>query len=195
MKRYLGVAVLAAAGLAQAAFGSTWKIDPDHSSAEFSVKHMMVSNVKGEFSNVTGTVKLDEKEPSKSTVVAAIDAATVNTRQAKRDAHLKSPDFFDVAKYPKITFQSTSVKKVDATHFEVLGNLTIHGVTRPVTLQTEVTAPAKDPWGNVRRGIHATTTINREDYGLKWNQALEAGGVLVGDEVPITIDGELLEKA
>lgn len=194
MKRSAGWVVLAVAGLAQAAFGSTWQLDADHSAAEFSVKHMMVSNVKGQFSKVAGTVTLDEKDPSKSNVEATLDASTVDTRNAKRDAHLKSPDFFDVAKYPTLAFKSTSVKKVGKDHFRVTGNLTIHGVTRPVTLDTEITASAKDPWGNTRRGLHATTKINRQDFGLKWNQALEAGGVLVGDEVGIAIDGEMVQK-
>lgn len=194
MKTTFGLAVLAAAGLAQAAFGSTWKLDPDHSTAEFSVRHMMVSNVKGQFSQVQGTVEYDEKAPAKTTVEAILPASTVDTRQEKRDAHLKSPDFFDVAKYPNLTFKSTSVKAAGKGHFKVAGDLTIHGVTKPVVLDTEVTAPAKDPWGNVRRGLHATTKINREDYGLKWNKALEAGGVLVGNEVGITIDGEMIEQ-
>jgi polyisoprenoid-binding protein YceI len=190
----MGLVVLAAVGMAQVALGSTWQLDADHSAAEFSVKHMMVSNVKGQFSKVAGTVNLDEKSPSKSSVEATIDATTVDTRQAKRDAHLKSPDFFDVAKYPTISFKSTSVKKVGKDHFQVAGNLTLHGVTRPVVLDTQVTASAKDPWGNTRRGLHATTKVNREDYGLKWNQALEAGGVLVGNEVSIAIDGEMIQK-
>jgi polyisoprenoid-binding protein YceI len=194
MKR-MGLAVLAVAGLAQAAWGSTWKLDADHSAAEFGVKHMMVSTVKGQFSKVAGTVSLDDKDLSKSKVEATIDASTVDTRNAKRDAHLKSKDFFDVAKVPRITFKSTSVKQVSKDHFQVVGDLTIHGVTRPVTLDTEVTAPAKDPWGNTRRGLHATTKIQREDYGLKWNQALEAGGVLVGSDVAITIDGEMIQKS
>lgn len=194
MKRFTGVVVLAAAGLAQAAFGSTWKIDPDHSAAEFSVKHMMVSNVKGSFSNVNGTVNLDDKDPAKSSVEATIDTSTINTQQAKRDADLKSPSFLDVAKYPSMTFKSTLVKKLAKDHFQVQGNLTIHGVTKPVTLDAEVSAPAKDPWGNLRRGIHATTTINRQDFGMTYNKVLETGGLLVGNEVPITIDGEILQK-
>jgi len=191
----MGLAVLAVAGMAQAALGSTWQLDADHSAAEFGVKHMMVSTVKGQFSKVAGTVSLDEKDPTQSKVEATIDATTVDTRNPKRDAHLKSKDFFDVAKFPRITFKSTSVKQVSKDHFQVAGNLTIHGVTRPVTLDTEVTEPAKDPWGNTRRGLHATTKIQREDYGLKWNQALEAGGVLVGSDVSITIDGEMIQKS
>lgn len=194
MKRSMGLAVLAAVGMAQGAWGATWSLDADHTAAEFSVKHMMVSNVKGQFSKVTGTVNLDEKAPARSSVEATIDATTVDTRQPKRDAHLKSADFFDVAKYPTLSFKSTSVKKVGKDHFRVTGDLTLHGVTKPVVLDTQVTPPTKDPWGNTRRGLHATTKIDREDYGLKWNQALEAGGVLVGKEVQITIDGEMIQK-
>lgn len=194
MKRSMGWVVLAAVGVAQVAMGATWTLDADHTAAEFSVKHMMVSNVKGQFSKVAGTVNLDEKAPSKSSVEATIDATTVDTRQPKRDAHLRSPDFFDVAKYPTLSFKSTSVKKVGKDHFRVAGNLTLHGVTRPVVLDTQITPPIKDPWGNNRRGLHATTKIDREDYGLNLNQALEAGGVVVGKEVQITIDGEMIEK-
>jgi polyisoprenoid-binding protein YceI len=194
MRKTFGWAAVAALGLAQVAFGSTWQLDPDHSTAEFSVKHMMVSNVKGAFSNVQGTVTLDEKSPAKTTVKATIPADTVDTRQAKRDAHLKSPDFFDVAKYPTITFESTGVKPGAKGHYAVSGKLTMHGVTRPVVLDAELSQPAKDPWGNTRRGFHATTKVNREDYGLTWNKALEAGGVMVGKDVQISLDGELIEK-
>ena len=174
------------------AFGATYEIDASHSSAQFAVKHMMVSTVRGEFGKMSGKVVLDEKNPAKSTVEATIDATTINTRDEKRDGHLKSPDFFDVAKYPTITFKSTEVKANGKGKYTVKGNLTMHGVTKPVVLAVESPeTEAKDPWGNVKRGATATTTLNRKDFGLNWNQALETGGVLVGEEVKVTLDLEL----
>jgi len=156
---------------------------------------MMISNVQGEFGKVTGTVNWDEAEVTKSTVEATIDATTINTREPKRDGHLKSPDFFDVAKYPTITFKSTSVKKVGADRLAIKGELTMHGVTKPVTLDATYTNEVKDPGGNTRRGASARTKLNRKDFGLKWNQTVEGGGVLVGDEVDIALDLELVKKA
>ncbi len=176
-------------------YASTWEIDPAHSSARFSIRHMMISNVQGEFGKVTGTVNWDEAEVTKSTVEATIDATTINTREPKRDGHLKSPDFFDVAKYPTITFKSTSVKKVGADRLAIKGELTMHGVTKPVTLDATYTNEVKDPGGNTRRGASARTKLNRKDFGLKWNQTVEGGGVLVGDEVDIALDLELVKKA
>src|SRR6478736_4624167 len=173
---------------------TTWNIDPVHSNAQFKVKHMMISNVKGEFTAVKGSLQFDEKNLANSSVEAEIDATTINTREPQRDAHLKSADFFDVEKFPTLTFRSTTVsKKVDG-ELAVKGELTIHGVTRPVTFTVEgPSAPAKDPWGNTRIGLSATTRINRKDFGLTWNAALETGGILVGDEVTITLDVEFVK--
>ena len=181
--------------LPASAFAADYEIDPAHSSASFSVKHMMVSTVRGQFNKLSGTFLYDEKNPAKSKLEATIDASSIDTNEPKRDEHLKSPDFFDVAKYPTITFKSTKVEKGAKGHLKVTGDLTMHGVTRPVTLDVEgPTAPAKDPWGNVKVGATATTTVNRKDFGLNWNKALETGGVMVSDEVKITIDTELGQK-
>lgn len=178
------------------AYASTWQIDPAHSSASFSIRHMMISNVRGEFGKVTGSVNWDEADVTKSTAEATIDTTTINTHEPKRDQHLKSPDFFDVAKYPTITFKSKSVKKAGADRLTITGDLTMHGVTKPVTLEATYTNDElKDPWGNTRRGASARTKLNRKDFDLKWNQTLESGGVLVGDEVDITLDLELIKKA
>ena len=174
------------------AFGASYEIDPAHSAAAFAVKHMMVSTVRGEFDKVSGTVVLDEKDLKKSRIDATIDATTISTRNEKRDAHLKSPDFFDVEKFPTITFKSTDVKAAGKGKFKVAGDLTLHGVTRPVVLDVESAATeAKDPYGNIKRGAVATTKLNRKDFGLSWNAALETGGVAVSDEVVVTIDLEL----
>jgi polyisoprenoid-binding protein YceI len=173
---------------------STWNIDPVHSVVEFKVKHMMVSNVKGHFSKVSGTLTYDERTPENSSVEATIDVASLETRDAQRDAHLKSAEFLDVEKFPNITFKSTSVKSSGGGRGSVEGDLTIHGVTRKVVLSVEgPTEPGKDPWGNTRVGASATTKISRKDYGLTWNAALETGGVLVGDEVTITLDVQFVK--
>ena len=174
------------------AFGASYDIDPAHSAASFAVKHMMVSTVRGEFDKVSGTVVLDEKDLKGSRVEATIDATTISTRNEKRDAHLKSPDFFDVEKFPTITFKSTGVKAAGKGKFKVAGDLTMHGVTKAVVLDVESPATeAKDPYGNIKRGAVATTKLNRKDFGLGWNAALETGGVAVSDEVVVTIDLEL----
>jgi polyisoprenoid-binding protein YceI len=175
-------------------FGQTYQIDTAHSGAAFSVRHMMVTNVSGRFSNLKGSVVIDDKTPANSKVEAVIDVSTVNTNEPKRDGHLKSPDFFDVAKFPTMTFTSTKVyKSGDVTKVE--GNLTLHGVTKPVTLNlSEVSAEVKHPMGGLVRGATATTKIKRSDFGLTWNRALEAGGVTVGDEVSITLEIELSRK-
>jgi polyisoprenoid-binding protein YceI len=186
---------LALLGLfASLSFGQTYQIDTAHSGAAFSVRHMMVTNVSGRFSNLKGSVVIDEKTPANSKVEAIIDVATVNTNEPKRDGHLKSPEFFDVAKFPTMTFQSTKVyKSGDVTKVE--GNLTLHGVTKPVTLTlSEVSAEVKHPMGGLVRGATATTKISRKDFGLTWNRALEAGGVTVGDEVSITLEIEMSRK-
>jgi polyisoprenoid-binding protein YceI len=168
---------------------TTWNIDPVHTTAEFKVKHMMISNVKGHFASVSGIIKLDEQDPANSTVEASIDATSVNTRDPQRDAHLKSADFLDVEKFPALTFVSVRVTPKGEGEAAVEGDLTIHGVTRKVVFSVEgPTAPAKDPWGNLRIGLSAVTKISRKDFGLTWNSALEAGGFLVGDEVTISLD-------
>jgi polyisoprenoid-binding protein YceI len=168
---------------------STWNIDPVHSVAEFKVKHMMISNVKGHFTGISGVLKLDEKDAANSSVEASIDAASINTRDAQRDGHLKSADFFHVEQHPILTFRSTSIKRTGDDELSVTGDLTIRGVTRQVVFKAEgPTAPTKDPWGNTRIGVSATTKINRKDFGLTWNAALETGGILVGEEITITLD-------
>ena len=168
---------------------STWNIDPAHSVAEFKVKHMMISNVKGQFAKVSGTLTLDESELTNSRIDALIEAASIETRDAQRDAHLKSPDFFDVEKFPTLAFKSSRISLVRDGELAVDGDLTIRGLTRKVTFNMEgPTPPAKDPWGNTRVAVSATTKINRKDFGLTWNAALETGGILVGDEVTITLD-------
>lgn len=173
---------------------STWNIDPVHSAAEFKVKHMMVSNVKGHFDKVSGVLVLDDSDVTKSHVEATIDATSINTRDAQRDAHLKSADFFDVEKHPTLTFKSTGITQAAPGELTVSGDLAIHGVTRKEVFAVEgPTAPAKDPWGNTRVGLSATTKISRKDFGLTWNAALETGGILVGDEITITLDVQFVK--
>jgi len=183
----LSLALLAAVPmLAQ----TTYNIDSPHSSAQFSVKHMMVSNVKGEFGGITGTVVYDAKNPSATQIDATIDVRTINTREAARDTHLKSPDFFDAAKYPTMTFKSKQAWSSGGALI-VKGDLTMHGVTHEVQLTVDgPSAEVKDPYGNQRVGASATTKINRKDWGLTWNQVLEAGALVVGEEVSITLDIE-----
>ena len=173
---------------------STWQIDPVHSTAQFKVRHLMISNVKGEFTSIKGTLHLDSSDVTKSTLEASIDANSINTREPQRDTHLKSADFLEVEKFPNITLKSTRVTKKSDGGFEVEGDLTIHGVTRKVTLELEApSAPQKDPWGGTRIGVEATTKINRKDFGLVWNATLETGGFMVGDEVSITLDVEFVK--
>jgi polyisoprenoid-binding protein YceI len=176
------------------AFASEWEIDPAHSTAQFGVRHMMVSTVRGEFQKVAGTVNADDRDPSKSSVEVSIDPSTINTREPKRDAHLKSADFFDVEKYPAITFKSTKVEKAGKNKLKVTGDLTMHGVTKPVTLEAELTNTMKDLMGRTIRGVTATGKLSRKEWGLTWNKSIEAGGVLVGDEVSLQIDAELVSK-
>ncbi len=174
---------------------ATYQIDSDHTSAQFKVRHLMVSNVKGEFSRISGTIVIDDQDISRSKVDVKIDVAAINTGISKRDEHLRSADFFDLAKYPVMTFVGKKVKRSGDGQLKVTGDLTIRGITREVVLDVEgPTAEVKDPWGLVRRGASATTKINRKDFGLTWNKALEAGGVAVGDEVAITIEVEMVKK-
>jgi len=199
MKKHLIGAALALAlpfgfgtGLARA---STWEIDAAHSAAQFSVRHMMVSNVRGEFGKVTGTVNLDDKDITKSTVDVTIDVSSINTREAKRDEHLKGPDFFDAAKFPIITFKSRKVESAGQGKLKVTGDLTLHGVTKSVVLHVEgPSSEVKDFMGNWKRGASAMTKLSRKDFGLQWNKVLETGGVAVGDEVNVIIDVELNKK-
>ena len=173
---------------------TTWNIDPVHSVAEFKVKHMMISNVKGHFTGVSGKLTRNETDDTESHIEASIDASTINTRDPQRDAHLKSADFLDVEKFPTLSFKSTQIARRGEGELSVEGDLAIHGVTRKVTFAVEgPTPPAKDPWGNTRIGLSATTKINRKDYGLNWNAALETGGILVGDEVTITLDVQFVK--
>jgi polyisoprenoid-binding protein YceI len=173
----------------------TYTIDPAHSVADFKVRHLMVSNVRGEFSGVSGTVQFDPENPANSKVEATIDATTIHTREPQRDAHLKSADFLDVEKFPTITFVSKKVVRAGDEEYKVTGDLTIHGVTKEVTLEVEGPAPeAKDPWGNVKSGASAKTKINRKDFGLVWNVALETGGVLVGEDIQLHLDLELTKQ-
>ena len=173
---------------------STWNIDPTHSAAEFKVKHMMISNVKGKFSGISGSLTLDEADPTRSAVEASIPVATLSTADEQRDTHLKSADFFDAEKFPTLSFKSLAVSPTAPGEYNVTGELTMHGATRTVTFAVEGPGqPAKDPWGNQRIGLSATTRINRKDFGLTWNAALETGGVLVGEDVTITLDVEFLK--
>ena len=173
---------------------STWKIDPAHSAAEFKVKHMMISNVKGKFTGLDGVLTLDPAGHALSAVEATIPVATISTGDGQRDAHLKSADFFDAEKFPVFSFKSTAVRKVAEGELAVTGDLTLHGVTRSVTFAVEgPSEPGKDPWGNVRVGLSATAKISRKDFGLTWNAALETGGVMVGDDVAITLDVEFIQ--
>ena len=175
---------------------SEWKIDPQHSSAQFSVRHMAISTVRGAFSKVTGTILLDDSDITKSTVDVTIDASTVDTREPDRDKDLRSDKFFDVAHYPSITFKSRKVQQIAPGKLKVTGDLTIHGTTKEVVLDVEgPTAPVKDPWGNVRAAATATSKVNRQDFGVKWNATLDNGGVVVGDDVNITIDAEMIKQA
>jgi polyisoprenoid-binding protein YceI len=173
---------------------TTWNIDPAHSSAEFKVKHMMISHVKGHFAKVTGTLILDESNLANSRAEALIEAASLETRDAQRDAHLKSADFFDVEKFPTLSFKSTRISLVRDGELAVEGDLTVRDITGKVVFSVEgPTPPAKDPWGNTRVGVSATTKISRKDFGLTWNAALESGGFLVGDEVTITLDVQFVK--
>lgn len=177
------------------ALAADYKIDSAHSAASFSVRHLLISNVRGEFKNITGTVSYDPNNLTASKVDATIDVSTVNTGEPNRDTHLKSPDFFDVAKFPTMTFKSKQFFK-DGSTLKVKGDLTIHGVTKEVVLTVDgPTAEVKDPWGNMRWGASATVKINRGDYGVSWSKTLDGGGAVVGDEVSITIDLEAVRPA
>lgn len=188
----LALALLATLpALAQTA---TWNIDPNHSTAQFTVRHMAISNVSGNFTKVTGTIDLNEKDITQSQIAASIDASSVDTRVAARDADLKSPNFFDVQKYPTIEFKSKRIVNAGGK-LQMIGDLTMHGTTREVTLDVDGPTPElTDTWGNSRRGFSATTTVNRKDFGLVWNNMLKTGEAVVGDIVKIQLDVEMVKK-
>jgi len=180
--------------IAAAAHADTWNIDPAHTAVEFSVRHMMISNVKGVFQKTTGTITVDGTDPNSVKIDATIDASSIDTRVEKRDNHLKSDSFLDVAKYPTITFKSTKIEPDGTDKWKVTGDLTLHGVTKPVVLEVQNTQPIKDPMGKTRAGASASTTINRKDFGVSFNQPMEAGGVMIGDDVAITIEVEAVKQ-
>ncbi len=194
MKRLiLSLLVLLAA--ASPALATKWAIDPDHSNAQFKVKHMMIATVRGDFPEVTGMVHLDDKDLTRSVVNVSIATATLDTGVEKRDQHLKSPDFFEVAKFPAMTFKSTSVKKKGNGSLAVTGDLTIRDITRSVILEVE--GPSQeivDPWGNTRIAAEAVTMVNRQDFGLTWNKTLDGGGIVISDEVRIALEIELIKQ-
>src|SRR5271169_1124664 len=173
-----------------------WQIDPAHSAAHFSVRHLMISNVRGEFTKLSGSALINPADPAKSSVEITIQAASLNTREPQRDEHLRSADFFDVANHPTLTFRSKRIEALGAENFKLTGDLTIRGVTKEVSFDVEgPTASVKDPWGNIRAGIAASAKINRKDFGVAFNALTETGGVVVGDEVKITIEAELIQQA
>lgn len=195
MKRLLAsIATIIALSLPALASATIWNIDPDHSNIGFKVRHLMISNVKGSFEKNSGVVDINDKDITKSKVQVSIDTASINTNVQKRDEHLRSADFFDVAKYPTMTFVSKKVAKAGKDKLKVTGDLTLHGVTKEVVLDVEgPTKESKDPWGNIRSGAVASTKINRKDFGLVWNKALETGGVAVGEEVTINLEIEMIK--
>ena len=174
---------------------AVWNIDSSHSAIHFSVRHMVVSKTRGRFTKFSGQIEFDPDDPAKSSVQVTIDPASLDTADAQRDAHLRSADFFDVDKYPQATFKSTKVIDLDGDKYQVEGDLTIRGVTRPVVLEAVFEGSAKDPWGGERAGFAAVASVDRRDFGLTWNKALEAGGVLVGDKVELTLEIEAVKQA
>jgi len=196
MKRLItSISTIIALALPAFAFASTWTIDPDHSNVGFKIKHLMITNLKGTFDKYTGTVEINDKDITKSKVEFTVDTNSINTNVQKRDEHLRSADFFDVAKFPTMTFVSKKVAKAGKDKLKVTGDLTLHGITRQVVLDVEgPSVESKDPMGAIRRGATASTKINRKDFGLVWNKALETGGVAVGEEVTITLEIEMIKK-
>lgn len=195
MKRLLvSLSTIIALSLPALASATTWNIDPDHSSVGFKVRHLMVSNVKGSFDKHTGVVNINDKDITKSKVEVSIDTASINTNVVKRDEHLRSADFFDVAKFPTMTFVSKKVARAGKDKLKVTGDLTLHGITKQVVLDVEgPTGESKDPWGVIRSGAFASTKINRKDFGLVWNKALETGGIAVGEEITISLEIEMIK--
>ena len=189
------IAITLTLALPVLAHADTWQIDPMHTNVEFTVRHMMISNVKGQFTKTSGTININGTDAASAKIDATIDASSIDTRVERRDADLKSPNFLDVDKFPTITFKSTRIEAAGPGKWKVTGDLTLHGVTKPVVLDVEASGqPIQDPMGNTRAGASATTKINRRDFGITYNKALETGGVLVGDEVAISIDVEAIKK-
>jgi polyisoprenoid-binding protein YceI len=174
---------------------ATWNIDTAHSAIHFSVRHMVVSKTRGRFTKWSGQIEFDPEQPRKSTVQVSIDPASVDTADAQRDAHLRSPDFFDVEKFPQASFRSAQIEDLGGDRYRVHGDLTVHGVTRPVVLDAVFEGSARDPWGGERAGFSASTSIDRRDFGLGWNKLLETGGVLVGDKVELQLEVESVKQA
>jgi len=172
----------------------SWKIDPAHSEVNFTVRHMMISNVRGRFERFTGTVEFDENAPANSSVDVQIEAASINTREGQRDTHLRSADFFDAENHPYLTFKSKRIEVIDDNHGRIFGDLTIRGITHEVVLETEFNGKSQSPWGFSSAGFSASTIINRKDWNLTWNMALETGGFLVGDDIKISIELEIIEE-
>src|SRR5512136_3086845 len=172
----------------------SWRIDPSHSQIIFSIRHMMISNVRGRFENFTGTVEFDEQAPSRSSVEVRIEASSINTREERRDAHLRSADFLNAEKYPYLVFKSKRMEVIDAQHGDVVGDLTIRDVAKEVTLDVEYAGQSKSPWGAISAGFEAKAKINRKDWDLNWNLALETGGWLVGDEINVEIELEIVKE-
>jgi polyisoprenoid-binding protein YceI len=188
--------VATALGAPVLAHAATWEIDPAHSSVVFAIRHMMISTVRGQFRTFGAKVVGDPANPKGATLEATIDAASIDTGNEKRDGHLKSPDFLDVQKFPTIAFKSTKVEKAGDGKLKVSGDLTLHGVTKPVVLEVEgPTAAIKDPMGNTKAGAHATTRIDRKDFGIVWNKTMDGGGIMVGDDIDVTIDAEAVKKS
>ncbi len=171
-----------------------WQIDPAHSEITFAVRHMMISTVRGRFEKFSGRVNFDEKNPAATTVDVQIEAASINTKEDRRDGHLRSPDFFEADKYPYLTFKGRRVEVLDDQHAKLHGDLTIRNITKPVVLNVEYSGMAKSPWGMYSAGFSAQTKINRKDWDLTWNQTLETGGVLVGDELTILVELEIVKQ-
>jgi polyisoprenoid-binding protein YceI len=195
MKRFISIVIIAALLAPLHVFAAVYNIDPAHSTIGFKVKHLMITNVKGLFEKFRGTVNIDEKDIAKSKVDVTIEMASINTNITKRDDHLRSPDFFDVAKFPTMTFVSTKVEKTGSDKLKVTGNLTIKGVTKQVILNVEgPTEEIKSPQGDVKRGASATAAINRQDFGVSWSKKLDGGGLVVADDVYISIDTELTRQ-
>jgi len=173
---------------------STWNIDPSHSAIAFSVRHMVVSKTRGRFLKWSGQIRFDPDEPAASSVEVTIDPASLDTAEPQRDAHLRSADFFDVEKFPTASFRSTKVEGLAGDRYRITGNLTLHGVTKAVVLDATYEGSGKDPWGGERAGFVASTSIDRRDFGLEWNKALETGGLLVGEKVELTLEVEAVKQ-
>ncbi|HEY6907984.1 MAG TPA: YceI family protein [Myxococcales bacterium] len=174
---------------------TTWNIDPTHSAIQFAVRHMVVSKTRGRFAKWSGKLVFDPEKPTASSVEVSIDPASIDTADEQRDGHLRSPDFFDVQKFPTASFKSKRIEDAGGDRYRVIGDLTLHGVTRPVVLDATYEGTGKDPWGGERAGFSASLTIDRKDFGLEWNKALETGGLLVGEKVELTLEVEAVKQA